>query len=98
MINRVNVLGKDQPEHFFFTDRKGQQIGESLITGLEGDQNMTSIFVIEEDDELDEQYVVNEEMAAHPTEYEDHLEEDFNQDLTTEEELSPYKYISDQQE
>ena len=50
VIDRVNVLGKDQPEHFIFNNRKGQQVGESEITGLEGDQNMTSIFVIEEDD------------------------------------------------
>ena len=27
VINRVNVLGKDQPEHFIFTDRKGRKIG-----------------------------------------------------------------------
>ena len=36
MINRVNVLGKYQPEHFILTDRKGRKIGESKITGVEG--------------------------------------------------------------
>ena len=34
VINRFNVLEKDQPEHFIFTDRKGRQIGESDITGV----------------------------------------------------------------
>ena len=94
-INRVNVLGKDQPEHFIFTDRKFWQIGESEITGVEGDQNVKPQMMIEEDDDLYEQDVVNEELAAHPTEYEDYLEEDLNQELTTE---SLFEDISDQQE
>ena len=60
MINRVNVLGKDQPEHFIFTDRKGRKIGESGITGIEKDQNVTPQILIEEDDDLNEQDVVGE--------------------------------------
>ena len=52
VIYRVNVLGKDQLEHFIFTDRKGQKIGESKITGVEGDQNVTPHIFIEEDDDL----------------------------------------------
>jgi hypothetical protein len=28
VINRVNTLGKDQPEQFVFTDRKGRPIGD----------------------------------------------------------------------
>ena len=36
VTNQVNVIGKDQPGHFIFTDRKSQQIGESDITGVEG--------------------------------------------------------------
>ena len=68
MINRVIVLGKDQPGYFIFTNRKGWQIGESNITGVEGDQNVTPQILIEEDDDLNEQDVVDEELAAHPTE------------------------------
>ena len=68
VINWFNVPGKDQPEHFIFTDRKGQKIGESNITGVEGDQNVTPQILIEEDDDLNEQDVVDEELAAHPTE------------------------------
>ena len=71
VINRINVLGKET--HFIFTDRKGRQIGESNITWVEGDQNVTPHILIEEDDELNEQDVVDEELAAQPTEYEDHL-------------------------
>ena len=42
VINRVNVLRKDQPEHFIFTNRKEEKIGESKITGVKGDQHVTS--------------------------------------------------------
>ena len=41
VINCVNVIGKDQQEHFIFTNRKVQKIGESEITGVEEDQNVT---------------------------------------------------------
>ena len=47
VINQVNVLGKDQPEYFIFTNRKGRQIGESEMTGVEGDQNLTPQILIE---------------------------------------------------
>ena len=66
VIKQVNVLGKDQPEHFIFTDRKGRKIGEYKITGVERDQNVTPQILIQEDDELNEQ-------VAYPTEDEDHL-------------------------
>ena len=59
MIDRSNDLGKDQPEHFIFTNRKGRKIGESNITGGEGDQNVTPPILIEEDDDLDEQDFVD---------------------------------------
>ena len=62
---------------------------------MEGDQNVTQQILIEENDDLDEQYVVNKELASHPTEDEDHLEADLNQELTTE---PPFEEISDQQE
>ena len=82
-INQVNVIGKYQPENFIFTDRKGRKIGESKITGVEGDQNRTPQTLIEEDDDLDEQDVVDEELAVQPKDYEDHLEAYLNQELTT---------------
>ena len=37
VIKRVNTLGKDQPEHFIFTDRKGRLIGENELTGVDGE-------------------------------------------------------------
>ena len=58
VINRVNILRNDQPEHFIFANKKDQQIGESKITGLEGDQNGNPQVLIEGDDYLDEQDVV----------------------------------------
>ena len=95
VINRVYFPGKDQPEHFIFTNRKGRQIGESEITGVEGDHNGTPQILIEEYDELDEQDVVNKELAAQPTEDEDHLKAELNQEITIE---STFENISDQQE
>ena len=44
VINRVNVLGKYQPENFIINDRKGRQIGKYEITGVKGDQNVTPKF------------------------------------------------------
>ena len=95
VINRVNVPGKDQPENFIFTDRKGWKIDESEIKEVEGDQNGTPQILIEGDDDLNGQDVVDGELAAQPTEDEDHLEADLNQELTTE---SPFKEISDHKE
>ena len=57
VIDRVNFLGKDQPEHFILTNIKGQQIGEFDITGVEGEQNVTRQIFIEEEDDLYEQDV-----------------------------------------
>ena len=54
----VNVLGKDQPEYFIFTDIKDRKMGESKITGVEGDQNVTPKIFIEEYYDLYEQDVV----------------------------------------
>ena len=95
VINGVNVLVKDQPEHFIITNKKGGKIGQSKIKGMEGDKNVTPNVFIEEYDDLNEQDVVNEDLAAQPTEYEDHLEAYLNQELTTE---SLFEDISDQQE
>ena len=66
------------------TNRTGRQIGESDIMGVEGDQNVTQNILVEEDDYLDEKDIVDKELAAHPTKYEDHLEADLNQELTAE--------------
>ena len=85
VIDRFNVLGKYQPEHFIFTDRKGRKIGESDIIGVQGDQNVTPQILIEQDDDLDEQDVFDKDLAAQTTEYEDHLETHLNQYLTIEE-------------
>ena len=41
VINWVNVLGKDQPEHFIFTNKKNRKIGEFEITGVKGYRNVT---------------------------------------------------------
>ena len=95
VINQVNVIGKDQPEYVIFANIKGRQIGESEITGVEGDQNMTPQILIEEYDDFDEQDVVDKQLAAYHTEDEDHLEAYLNQELTTE---SQFEDISDQQE
>ena len=38
VIDRVNHLGKDQPEQFIFTDRKGQLIGD--VEDLHGDTDL----------------------------------------------------------
>ena len=55
---------------------------------------MTPQILIEEDDYLYEQDVVDEELAAQTTEYEDHLESYLNQELTIE---FPFREISDHQ-
>ena len=91
VINRVNVLGKYQPENFIFTDRNGRQIGESEITEVEGDQNVTPQIFVEEDDDLDEQDFVDKELAAQHTEDEDHLEADLDQELTIEYPLRDFR-------
>jgi hypothetical protein len=35
VIDRVNILGKDQPEQFIFTDRKGRLIGDVELPSLD---------------------------------------------------------------
>ena len=42
-----------------FADLFYRQIGESEITGVEGDQNVTPQILIEEEDDLNEQDVVD---------------------------------------
>ena len=56
---------------------------------------MTPHILKEEYDELNEQDVVDEELAAQLTEDEEHLEAYLNQDPTTD---SPFEDISEQQE
>ena len=55
---------------------------------------MTPQILIEEYDDLDEQDVVDEELAAQPTEDEDRLEADLNRELTE----YPFEEILDQQQ
>ena len=55
VIKRVNTLGKDQPQHFIFTDRKCRLIGENELSGVDGEtENPLQIEIIEDDD-LDSQ-------------------------------------------
>ena len=61
---------------------------------MEEDQKVTPQILIEEDDDLSEQNAVEEELAAQPTEDEDRLEAQMNQELTE----SPFEEISDQQQ
>jgi hypothetical protein len=35
MIDRVNALGRDQPQHVTFTDRHGRLIGDVEISGVD---------------------------------------------------------------
>ena len=47
----VNTLGKYQPDHFIFTDRKGRLIGENELTGVDGEtDNPLQTEIIEDDD------------------------------------------------
>ena len=39
VIDRVNALGKNQPELLTFTDRKGRLIGDVELTGVDGDES-----------------------------------------------------------
>ncbi len=39
VIARVNSLGKDQPDHYTFTDRQGRQIGDVEIPGVDMNEN-----------------------------------------------------------
>jgi hypothetical protein len=38
VIDRVNVLGCDQPQHMTFTDRHGRLIGDVEIPGVDADE------------------------------------------------------------
>ena len=50
---------------------------------MEGDQNVTPPILIEEDDDLYGQDVVKKYLVEQTTEYEDHMEADLSQYLTT---------------
>ena len=52
VIDRVNLLGKDQPEILVFTDRKGQIIGDNdvYLTGVDGDENQAPLQIENEND------------------------------------------------
>jgi hypothetical protein len=41
VIDRVNKLGKDQPEQFIFTDRKGRLIGDIELPSSDEDDDLT---------------------------------------------------------
>ena len=41
VIERVNVIGKDQPEELVFRDRHGHAIGDVELPGVYGDETQT---------------------------------------------------------
>ena len=45
VIERVNILGKDQPEFLLFTDRKGRLISEAEPTGVVVQSNQVKMIV-----------------------------------------------------
>ncbi len=59
VIDRVNELGKDQPEYFVFTNRKGRRIGDVEIPGVEGAE-------IEAPQEIELENPVYENLEAPP--------------------------------
>ena len=67
VIDRVNHLGKDQPEHFAFTDRKGQPIGD-----------VEALHVAEDTDVDDELTGVDGEIET--PQYPEQIPEHMNQD------------------
>ena len=84
VIKRVNTLGKDQPENFILTDRKGRLIGENELTGVDGEtQNPLQIEIIE-DDELDQPDAVDEELSAQHTEEDQYQEDDLGSETEVE--------------
>ena len=84
VIKRVNTLGKDQPEHFIFTDLQGRLIGENELTGVDGEMENPLQIEIIEDDDLDQPDAVNDELAAQPTEEEQHQEADLGNETEVE--------------
>jgi hypothetical protein len=43
MIDRVNALGRDQPQKMTFTDRHGRLIGNVEIPGVDAEEEMVTI-------------------------------------------------------
>ena len=76
VIERVNRLGKDQPELLLFTNRKGRLIGKSEPTGVDGDgaeqpgQNED----LEDDVGLDDEGAEDEEDLAKEIEIADQVQ------------------------
>ena len=55
VIDLVNILGKDQPEHLNFNYGKGQLIGEVELTGEYGEPSETPHQIeIVQDNDLDQ--------------------------------------------
>jgi hypothetical protein len=54
MIDRVNTLGRDQPQHMTFTDRHGRLIGDVEIPGVddqeEDDDHLPGVVPVIADD------------------------------------------------
>ena len=60
VIKWAHTLGKDQPKHFIFTDRKGRLIGENELIGVDGETENPLQIVTIEDDNLNQPDAVNE--------------------------------------
>ena len=61
VIYRVKKLGESQPKYIIFTDRRGQQIGEVELTGVDGEITESALKIQNvENHDLDQPYVVDE--------------------------------------
>ena len=80
----MNTLGKDQPEYFIFTDRKGRLIGENELPGVDGETESPLQLEIIEAGDLDQPDAVDDELAAKPTEEEQHQESDLGNETEVE--------------
>ena len=84
MIERLNTLGKDQPEHLTLRDRNGQLIGEIDLTGVDGESNETPHKIENfEETYLDQSDAVDKELAYQPPDEDQHQKADFRDNPKT---------------
>ena len=74
MIERVNRLGKDQPELLIFTDKKGRLIGKTDPTGVDGAEQPGQDNDVEDDVGLDDEGTKDEEDLADKIEIADQVQ------------------------
>ena len=73
VIERVNRLGKDQPELLLFTDRKGRLVGEAEPTGVGGAEQSVQDEELENDVGLDAEGAEDEEDLVEEIEISDQV-------------------------